>query len=127
MYVVVSLLTLLLVVGALVDIITRSDEQVKHLPKMVWVLLVVFLPLVGSILWFLVGREYPASNREGLPRRARPHEQPEATRPHHHSATRIETTEEQLRRVEREIEFHEKQARIARLQAELDRRRAQPE
>jgi hypothetical protein len=114
MYVLVSFVMFAIVIGALVDIITRDEWQVKHLPKLVWVLLVIVLPLIGSILWFAVGREYTAPVELGSfgdPRRA------EAVAPIH------ETTEEELARVEREIEFHEKQARIARLEATLDARR----
>jgi hypothetical protein len=126
MYVVVSVVTLLLVVGALVDIITRSEWQVKHLPKMIWILLVVFLPLIGSILWFLIGREYSTPPGEIFTVRPTASEHPDqwSQAP---AAGRPESTEEQLLRVEREIEFHEKQARIARLQADLDRRRAEAE
>ena len=58
MSIVFSVVLFALLIGALVDIILRSDEQVKHLPKIVWVLLVIFLPLIGSILWFTIGREY---------------------------------------------------------------------
>lgn len=118
MYVVVSVLTLVLVVGALVDIITRSDEQVKHLPKLVWVLLVVFLPFIGSILWFLIGREYSTPVREPFRVQTVQHSAPARA-----DDGPRESTEEQLRRVEREIEFYEKQARIEKLQAEADRRR----
>lgn len=117
MYVVVSVLTLVLVIAALVDIITRSEDQVKHLPKLVWVLLVVFLPLIGSILWFLVGREY-ATTVDSF--RVRTVQHPEPARADYR---REDSTEEQLRRVEREIEFYEKQARIEKLQAEAERRR----
>ncbi|WP_147305972.1 PLDc N-terminal domain-containing protein [Subtercola boreus] len=46
------------VVFALVDIILRDESQIKHLPKIAWVLLVVFLPLVGTGLWLILGREY---------------------------------------------------------------------
>jgi hypothetical protein len=125
MYVVVSIVTLLLVVGALVDIITRQDWQVRHMPKMVWILLVVFLPLIGSILWFAIGREYsaPAGGVFTVRPAARQHPGERSGVP---VAGHVESTEEQLLRVEREIEFYEKQARIERLQAEADRR-AQPE
>ncbi|GHD51862.1 PLDc_N domain-containing protein [Mycetocola manganoxydans] len=123
MYVVVSALTLVLVVGALVDIITRQDGQVKHLPKMVWILLVVFLPLIGSILWFIIGREYPERTRRPAATRQATRQHPEPS----FSTPRPESTEEQLLRVEREIEFYEKQARIRQLEAEADRRRLQAE
>jgi len=116
MYILVSLLLIVLVVGALVDIVTRPDGQVKHLPKTVWVLLVVLLPMIGSIVWFVAGREYatpvPLGSFGDPRRRAAPS-----------TAQRPLTTEEELAALDREIAFHEKQDRIARLEAEAEARR----
>ena len=58
MAVLFSILMLALLIGALIDIITRRDDQVKHLPKVFWIILVILVPLAGSLIWFLVGREY---------------------------------------------------------------------
>ena len=63
-----SILLLALVILTLVDVITRDESQVRHMPRFVWLLLVILLPLIGSILWFTIGREYP----EGGVRLARP-------------------------------------------------------
>ncbi|MET0806784.1 MAG: PLDc N-terminal domain-containing protein [Lacisediminihabitans sp.] len=101
MYIVVSVLTLALVIGALIDIITRDEWQVKHLPKLVWVLLVVFLPLVGSIIWFAVGREYSRPVERGTFGDSR---RWAASLP---AAQPTKSTEEQLAELEREIEFYE--------------------
>ena len=52
---------------ALIDIIMRDDWQVRHLPKFGWILLVILLPLIGTLLWFLLGREYGGdSATEGI-------------------------------------------------------------
>ncbi|MCP2030369.1 hypothetical protein L1277_000433 [Okibacterium sp. HSC-33S16] len=122
---VISAISLILVIGALVDIITRQDTQVKHMPKIVWVLLVVFLPLIGSVLWFSLGREYERSNgdRPRIPVQVsrRPRDTP--GRPVATPTARVRSTEEQLADLEREIEFHEKQARIERLQRDVEERR----
>jgi hypothetical protein len=86
---------------------------------------VILLPLIGSILWFAIGREYsaPAGNVFTVrPARRHPEQRPGVP-----ADGRAESTEEQLLRVEREIEFHEKEARIKRLQGEADRRRAEAE
>jgi hypothetical protein len=120
MYAVMSVVLLVVVIGALADIITRHDGQVKHLPKIVWVLLVVLLPLVGSILWFAVGREYDAPVDRGTfgdPRRSERHD--------HDGRTR--TTEQELADLDREIEYHSKQAEIDRLEALLLERRPEDE
>ena len=125
MYLVISVVTFLLLIGALVDIITRDDSQVKHMPKIVWVLLVVFLPLIGSLLWFLIGREYNRPSPRGplLPVRVKASRQDTPGQSVGRPANRPLSTEEQLAALEREIEFHEKQQRIERLQREVEDRR----
>lgn len=97
-----SLLVIALMIGALVDIITRDDSQVKHLPKMVWIIIVILLPLIGSLLWFAIGREYgdagiriPRMRREAPPTRTE-------SRPTAPVDTR--TTEQQIADLDREIE-----------------------
>lgn len=112
-----SLLTIGLMVFALVDIIRREDSQVRYLPKLAWLLIVILLPLIGSILWFAIGREYPEGGiRLGRPeRQARP--RPQATAP----AAPVmpadtRTTEEQIADLDREIEEW-------RLREEIEKRR----
>lgn len=100
-----SLLIVALTVVALIDIITRDDTQVKHMPKLVWILLVVFLPLIGGILWFAVGREYPEGGiRLGRERPAKPspREASAPAAPVHPVDTR--STEQQIADLDREIE-----------------------
>jgi len=121
MYAVMSVVLLVVVIGALADIITRQDGQVKHLPKLVWVLLVVLLPLVGSILWFAVGREYDTPVDRGTfgdPRRSERADD---------RVGRARTTEQELADLDREIEYHSKQAEIDRLEALLLERRQDDE
>jgi hypothetical protein len=104
-----SLLMLAAMVFAVVDIVLRDDGQIKHMPKLVWLLLVILLPLVGVVLWFAIGREYP----ERAPRASRPAHRAAAPAPAPMHDTR--TTEQQLADLEREIEEE-------RLRAELRRR-----
>jgi hypothetical protein len=51
-----SLVVLGLWIFCLVDVITTDESVCRNLPKMVWLILVVFLPLVGSLAWLLAGR-----------------------------------------------------------------------
>lgn len=51
-----GLLIMLLWVFCLIDVINADEGGIRHLPKMVWLLLVVFVPLAGSIVWLLAGR-----------------------------------------------------------------------
>jgi len=89
---------------------------------MMWVFLVVLLPLIGSIVWFVAGREYTAPvslGSFGDPRRSAAVPSSAQRRPM--------TTEEELAALDAEIAFHEKQDRIARLEAEVVERRKSAE
>ena len=110
-----SLLIIALMIGALIDIITRDSALVKHLPKMVWIIIVILLPLVGSILWFAIGREYGEAGIQ-IPRMRRA-ERP-TTRTDVRPAPPVDTrtTEQQIADLDREIEEW-------RLRQEIEKRR----
>ena len=113
-YLIFVVAELALLIFALVDLVTTDNSQVKHLPKIAWVLIVLFFPLVGSIVWLLAGKDRsPVSEGWGSfgdPNRKR-------------DVAPKSTTEQQLEALDREIEFHEKQDKIKRLEAELEKRR----
>lgn len=50
------LVELLLLVYCVLSIITTPDDEVRHLPKLVWLVLVVVLPLAGGLAWLVAGR-----------------------------------------------------------------------
>ncbi|MFJ6653499.1 PLD nuclease N-terminal domain-containing protein [Microbacterium sp. NPDC091313] len=114
-----ALLTLALMVTALIDAITRREDQVKHLPKFAWILLIIVIPLVGSVLWFTIGREWSAPRETmsfGDPRRwSKDEPAPSPAPAPRPNETR--STAQQLADLEREIE-------IAELEEQVRRRRA---
>ena len=114
-----SFLPIALIIFALVDLIRSDESQVKYLPKMGWVLVIVFLPVIGSIVWLVIGKDRGRATENvsfGDPRRQ------EAVAAA--SSPRLEmTAEEELAEIEREIEFHENEARIRRLEAQLQAKR----
>lgn len=115
-----TILTLAALVYALVDIIMRDESEVKHLPKFGWILLVVLLPLIGTVLWFTLGREYSSAPRPRFTRAAGAQAAPAAKQrfvPPRSSDGR--TTEEQLADLDREIEYYEKRAELERRRREL--------
>lgn len=65
MYLIVSVLLLVLLITALADIITSDQSRIRHLDKWLWIIVVILLPLVGSILWFTVGHDYSPSLDRG--------------------------------------------------------------
>lgn len=44
----------------LIDAIVTPADRTRFLPKVAWVLLVLFFPFVGSIIWLVVGRPQQA-------------------------------------------------------------------
>jgi hypothetical protein len=54
MFRLIPLLILILDVVAVIDIINSSKDNEK---KILWTVLVIFLPLLGPILWYTVGKK----------------------------------------------------------------------
>ena len=112
MFLVLPALTLLLLITALIDLITRDDSRINHLPKLTWVFIIVLLPLVGSIVWFAVGRDWGPRGESvsfGDPRRQDAAVERLTGRPAHE--------------IEAERRLAEKEARLRRLEAEIEAKR----
>ena len=111
----VGLVSFALWVYCLVGVETTPDDQVRHLKKLWWLLLVLFFPLVGSIAWLVAGRPVgPARSHHGRP------DFPEYDRP-----GRFTATDES-----RDAEFLEgvrKRAEEQRRRHEAERRRREQE
>jgi len=58
MPVVLGLVLLAFWLYCLFDVITTPDEEIRNLPKILWVLIVVMLVGVGGLFWLLLGRPY---------------------------------------------------------------------
>jgi hypothetical protein len=66
--VLVWLLVLALTVYTVVDCVQTEERRIRTLPKALWVLLILVLPLVGPIAWLIAGRpEQPGAPRLGGP------------------------------------------------------------
>ena len=63
--VVLTLASLGLTIYALIDCIQTPDDRVRHIPKLVWALLVLLVPWVGPITWLLAGRRRDTPPRRG--------------------------------------------------------------
>lgn len=51
------LVPLALSVYAFIDCISTKDEDIRHMPKPLWAILVLLFPLVGSISWLIAGKK----------------------------------------------------------------------
>lgn len=56
-------------VWAVLDVISMDSILVRNLPKPTWVMLVLFIPVVGSVAWLAVGRPVNAGFSAGSVRR----------------------------------------------------------
>ncbi|MCP3766316.1 MULTISPECIES: PLD nuclease N-terminal domain-containing protein [unclassified Streptomyces] len=60
------LVPLALSVYAFIDCISTKDEDIRHMPKPLWAILVLLFPLVGSISWIIAGKKrHPAGTGAG--------------------------------------------------------------
>lgn len=50
------LVPLALSIYAFIDCITTQEQDVRHIPKPLWAILILLFPLVGSVSWLIVGR-----------------------------------------------------------------------
>lgn len=55
-----------LAVIALISCISAEDGELRGLPKIAWVFVILLFPLVGSIVYFVAGRPLPTTYRPGL-------------------------------------------------------------
>lgn len=52
----VALVVLGLWIYCILDVIATTEGLHRNLPKIVWLLIVIFVPTIGSIAWLLLGR-----------------------------------------------------------------------
>lgn len=94
----------------LVDVITTDESSCRNLPKGLWLLLVLVVPLVGSIIWLVAGRPQQMTRARGPLERHAP-AFPEYDRPGRFAATSPEDDEEFLRKCRERAEAQRKLAR----------------
>jgi hypothetical protein len=87
-----ALVVLGLWIFCLIDVITTEEYACRNLGKTVWLLLVLFLPAIGSIAWLVAGRPQDAK-----PAPARSTAFPEYDRPGRAVASNPEDDAEFLR------------------------------
>jgi Phospholipase_D-nuclease N-terminal len=70
-----------LLIYALIDAIQTPSEEVRNLPKVAWILLILLIPWAGPIAWLVAGRPkggagrvvpWPATRTAGYPEYERP-------------------------------------------------------
>ena len=100
---------LVLAIYCLVEAISSRDDEIRHLKKVWWILLILFFPLLGSIAWLAAGRPVRAQARPSAYERPAP-VFPEYDRPGRAAAVDPEADAEFLRKIR---ERAEEQRRLA--------------
>lgn len=106
-----GVVTLGLWIFCLVDVITTDESSCRNLPKGLWLLLVLVVPLVGSIIWLVAGRPQQYATRARGPYERNAPAYPEYDRPGRFAATSPEDDEEFLRKCRERAEAQRKLAR----------------
>lgn len=63
------LLIIALTIYAFIDCLNTPEEEVKHLPKVVWVLIILLFSIVGPVVWLFAGKKRTAGAGGGRARR----------------------------------------------------------
>jgi hypothetical protein len=82
---------------AVIDLVLIDRSRVRAFPKVFWVIIILVVPFVGAILWFLVGRDW--NSRGGQRRTVAPDDDPAFLR----DLRRDEEQDERIRRLEQEL------------------------
>lgn len=90
----------------LIDVIGTPDREVRNLPRIGWLVLVLLFPFVGSIAWLVAGRPEGAARRSAYERSAPAF--PEYDRPGRAAAVDPERDEAFLRQVRERAEEQRK-------------------
>jgi hypothetical protein len=94
-------------VFCLVEAIGSSSDRIRNLPKVAWILIILFFPFIGSIAWLAAGRPDGGVRRPSAYEREQP-AFPEYDRPGRAAAVDPEKDAEFLRQVRERAEAQRK-------------------
>ena len=124
-----ALLLLGLWLFCIVDVITTDESQVRNLPKIAWVFIVILLFDLGSLLWLVAGRNWQGAGAARSPARGASGAYPEYDRPGRYVPADPQADEAFLRQIRDRAEEQRRsyeQRRREELQAEEDRLKKPP-
>lgn len=91
-------------VFSIVDCAVQPPTRHRGVPKAAWIAIVVLIPVIGGILWFVIGRR--RANDQGVPRTVAPDDDPAFLRSISKAEqdARIRRLEEELARLDEETD-----------------------
>jgi len=84
-------------VFSIVDVVLTDRSRVRAMPKALWILVILLLPVIGVVLWFMLGKARSAN--AGRSRTVAPDDDPDFLR----KIRRQEEQDERIRRLEQEL------------------------
>ena len=103
------LVELCLLVYCALNVITTPEAQVRNLPKLLWLALVLLIPIVGPVAWLVAGR--PQGPARSLPYKGNTGVAPEPYRPARATPAPPDDDEAFLRRLRERAEEQRRAAR----------------
>jgi hypothetical protein len=86
-----------LTVYAVIDCAMTDHRRARGIPKLLWVLVILVLPIIGAILWFILGKD--RSTGTGRLRQRAPDDDPAFLR----SLGSDQDQDERIRKLEQEL------------------------
>jgi hypothetical protein len=65
LYALLSIVSIIMMVWCLIEAVSTDESRIRNLPKLWWILLILFFPLAGSIAWLVAGRPVVTGPRPG--------------------------------------------------------------
>ncbi len=65
--VIAAIIILALMIYSIIDCSRTAESQIRSLPKWAWLVIIIFVPGIGSIAWIIAGR--PKGNGRGRRKR----------------------------------------------------------
>ncbi|TDC38601.1 PLDc_N domain-containing protein [Micromonospora sp. 15K316] len=125
LYVLLFVAQIVLAVCALISCLSAEEGEIRALPRIGWALIILFFPLVGSIAWFLAGRERkPGAPTGEATRRAPTRDRPKPLAPDDDPEF-LKSISERTRRDDQEL-FRRWEEDLRRREEDLRRRETDP-
>jgi hypothetical protein len=51
-------------IASIIDVVRTPSRESRRLPVFVWLLIVIVLPVLGGLIWWLLGRVWPDRGRK---------------------------------------------------------------
>jgi hypothetical protein len=96
LYLIVGIAAVVFTIYAAIDCLMTDNHRARGIPKPLWVLVILFIPIIGAVLWFVIGKDRRAG---GKVRQLAPDDDPAFLR----GLGKDKEQEERIRRLEQEL------------------------